>query len=255
MSLPNQSFDIAVVMPMFNEEEGIVGWLQDLYGSFISIGIANPVFCVIDDQSTDSSFSLVTNLQQTGFPVRVSKTAVNMGHGPATYRALEAGLATKARIVLSIDGDGQFEPNEVAEFSQLGKLYNFQVAEGCRINREEPGYRKILSLSTRLLVFCRCHKFPIDANTPLRLYDPNYLASILCVIPRNSLVPNLHISSISRSLDVEIHSRNVHFLQRRGSPTGTMFGPSKQKLLPSKRLVKFGLAAIREWFVNNGSKI
>jgi len=157
------------------------------------------------------------------------------------------GLSSNALFVLSIDGDGQFVPSEVADFFKLSSSSNFQVAEGCRINRDEPGYRKVLSFLTRLLVFSRSRRLPKDGNTPLRLYNPKFLLTVLELIPEISLIPNLRLSCISRNLGVRIQSRDVNFLQRRGAPSGTMFGPSKQRLMPSKRLLKFVFSAFKEW--------
>jgi dolichol-phosphate mannosyltransferase len=236
-----------VVMPQFNEETIICSFLESLKTALEIQGIHLAKFICIDDKSTDGSVESLLSLASSGFPLEIKTNTVNLGHGPTTVRALFAGLDTNSDFVLAIDGDGQFNPSEVAEACKLALVNDFAVLECQRINREEPVFRKLVSLFTRVLISIRTHRMVADANTPLRIYKNTYLSEVINQIPTKSLIPNLHMSCISRSKDYKIGSHKVNFLTKISGEESTMFGRGRRKYLPSSRFVKFCFRAILEW--------
>ena len=234
-------------MPQFNEEAVICSFLQSLRTAFLVSGIQVTNFVCVDDKSTDGSVKSLISLASSGFPLEIKTNAVNLGHGPTTLRALFAGLDTNSDFVLAIDGDGQFNPSEVAEACKLALLNDFAVLECQRINREEPVFRKLVSLFTRVLILIRAHRIVADANTPLRIYKNTYLSEVIDQIPTMSLIPNLHMSCISRSNNYKIGTHKVNFLSKISGEESTMFGRGKRQYMPSSRFVTFCLRAALEW--------
>ena len=61
---------VAVVMPAWNEEAGIVEFLTEIRDSFETKQV---FFVVVDDASSDNSVAILRQLEKQGFPVRISQ--------------------------------------------------------------------------------------------------------------------------------------------------------------------------------------
>ena len=235
---------ISVVMPAFNESEGIADFILELASDLKSY---KPTFIVIDDCSTDSTYATVKALSLLYPSIEVHRNDTNIGHGPSTYLALEYGLLSKAEIIVAIDGDGQFKGKDVKRAVDEISQSNFDIVEGVRVDREDPFFRNLISSITRILIYLRSRKLPQDGNTPLRIYRAHILNEILPKLPLFSPVPNLYISAYARSNDLRILEIHVESIKRRGStPNGSTWNTTKTKI-PSKKFIKFCFAAFRSW--------
>lgn len=235
---------VAVVMPAWNESEGISGFLTELHDDLTRF---DPIFIVVDDRSTDATAEVVREVAARGIPVEVHTNDQNMGHGPSTLRALRLGLETDSSAVVALDGDGQFIGSDVA--SVVEKLLTSQadVVEGVRRERNDPLYRRGVSAATRGLVWARSGQHPADANTPLRAYGPDILGQLLAVLPPDASTPNLLISAICRRSGLRIMEIPVRSIPRRGSDQQGSTWKNRRKSLPSRRFVDFCTNAAREW--------
>ena len=234
---------LCVVMPAWNECEGIGGFLEELNAALLD---RNPTFIVIDDCSTDSTREVIEVAGRSGIRVLVETNEQNSGHGPSTMRALTLGLESGADVVMALDGDGQFRGADLAHVVDVLESGGFDVVEGVRTSRKDPAYRKVVTTGTRLMVWARTRQMPADANTPLRAYRPEALARLLQEVPAHSLTPNLMISVLCRTWEVNLSEVPVVSLPRRGaSAIGSTWG--KGSLIPSKRFVSFCRAAVTEW--------
>ena len=235
---------IAVVMPAWNEAEGISEFITELHDSLAQW---EPTFFVIDDKSTDNTAHTIQGLEASGLPVTVHTNTNNLGHGPSTFRALQAGLRTKADAIIALDGDGQFIGSDVNSVVSTLFATGADVVEGVRRSRNDPFYRQAVSAITRTLVWSRARGWPVDANTPLRAYRPETLEFLLGRIPDSASTPNLLISAICRQAGLTIIELPVRSIPRRGSDQQGSTWKAKNKSLPSKRFVKFCMRAAREW--------
>ncbi len=235
---------VAVVMPAWNEVEGIAGFLDELRDALAEWTVQ---FIVVDDCSSDGTPDAVRAAGESGTPVSVLSNEVNRGHGPSTMRALRAGLATGADVVVAIDGDGQFVGSDVATVvARIGSGTDL-VVEGVRSDRGDAAYRRITSEVTRALVWSRARRLPADANTPLRAYRPELLRRLLDRVPPDAMTPNLIISALCRKWRVPLAEVPVASRPRRGaSAQGTTWG-ARRASLPSRRFVTFCLRATGEW--------
>ncbi len=235
----------AVVMPAWNEEEGIGEFLAELE---LSLRLAGPQFIVVDDQSTDATFMLLENLAISGFPVVVTRNATNLGHGPSTVLALSMGLASCPDVIVAIDGDGQFFGEDVAQALKAFSDENIDILEGVRQARDEPRFRRGVTLFTRLLVWSRTGRMPRDANTPLRIYRPAALQSLLASIPEDLLTPNLVFSVLTRNSHLIMREFPVRSIPRRGSNQQGSTWLARTQWWPSRRFLVFCRKALRQWF-------
>jgi len=106
-----KSLDLCIVMPAWNEEEGIGLFLKEIESNLLDIGLK---FVVVDDKSTDKTVQVVEQLANNGMNITLIKNSINLGHGPSTLLALKAGLESGASTILAIDGDGQFLGTDLA---------------------------------------------------------------------------------------------------------------------------------------------
>ena len=235
---------VTVVMPAWNEAEGIEGFLEELDSALAEW---TTEFIVVDDRSTDGTALSARAAGQGGVRVSVLPNDMNRGHGPSTMRALRAGLASGADIIVAIDGDGQFLGPDVRRVVAVLAEGTGQVVEGVRSGRGEAAYRRATSEVTRALVWTRARRLPADANTPLRAYRPEVLGRLLDRVPPDAMTPNLIISALSRKWDVPLVEVPVASRPRRGaSAHGTTWG-ARRASLPSRRFVEFCLRATGEW--------
>lgn len=235
-----------MVMPAYNEAEGIVEFLQELNES---LAAWNPAFVVVDDASRDGTAEAARAASTLVPPVDVivQPNPVNRGHGPSTLEALRLGLASGADAVVAIDGDGQFTGSDVARVVQTLLEGDIEVVEGVRTARGDALYRRGTSLVTRMLVWSRSKAWPQDANTPLRAYQPAALAALLGQVPQDAMTPNLIISALCRRTRMRIAQVPVASRPRRGSTAhGSTWG-SRRASLPSRRFISFCTKAAGQW--------
>ena len=178
-------------MPVYNEEQGVAEFILEIGSSLRDYKV---VFIVINDCSTDGTIEKIMELTQMGVEIILKNNEHNMGHGVSTRRGLEEALSLRSDLILSVDGDGQFLGEEIANIVKLSIENPDCVIEGVRKNRSEPYYRRVVTNFTRLLVMSRTFKLVKDANTPLRAYPPALLTRIFSKVPSQALTPNLFIS-------------------------------------------------------------
>lgn len=235
---------IAVVMPAYNEADGIAGFLQEIV-DHVAPRCGRLSVIVADDRSTDATASVVAQLELPG--VEVQTQAANRGHGPTALAAYRAGLATSADLIVHVDGDGQFTGEDIARVIAALGAESADVVHGVRRGREDPWYRRVLSAGLRLVVRPFAGRGVPDINTPLRAYRPEVIATLLDAVGPDALVPHVHFSLAEARRRMRVRYVAVRSLPRRGSETtGTMWGTSGQPMLPPPRLRAFARDALIE---------
>jgi glycosyltransferase involved in cell wall biosynthesis len=97
---------IVIIIPCFNEEDTIKDLILSIPKSMA--GITRSEVIVIDDGSNDQTALLA---KEAG--ALVISHARNMGVGAAFNTGIERAIECGADIVVNIDGDGQFDPNDI----------------------------------------------------------------------------------------------------------------------------------------------
>jgi glycosyltransferase involved in cell wall biosynthesis len=234
--IKSKSFAIAVVMPVYNEAEGIKEFLQDLNEIFQDY---NTIFIIIDDMSTDQSVKEIDNTsKEINLPIKLIKNKINLGHGPSTFIALAEG-AKIAQTVISMDGDGQFYSKDIKQGYDVFTNNRLDILEGVRVNRNDPWFRKTITFLLKYFVYFKSRQLPLDANTPLRFYKSDVLLYLLDCLEKNTSITNIFISVLSRRQRLKIGNYQVLSRQRRGLvETGSTWG-SHNRNIPSKNFIKF----------------
>lgn len=227
---------VAVVMPAWNESEGILTFLAEIADAMQGYDVS---FVVVDDCSTDDTGQAANSLDKPQTRVIVTRNAVNQGHGPSTITALRLGSELGTDAVIAVDGDGQFNGADMRLLVDRVLVGDVDVVEGLRQERGNPLYRRVASLGTRALVASKARAWPTDANTPLRAYRGEVLLALLTAVPTNSLTPNLVISALTRRWHLPVAEIPVLVRDRLGeSAVGTTWG-ARAASLPTSRFLKF----------------
>lgn len=237
---------VAVVIPAFNEAEGLAAFLAEITSSFAEYDVSG-ILIVVDDASTDDT-SVVAKAHAD-----VIRATANRGHGPTALAAYDAGLRSGAQVIVHVDGDGQFYGRDIARVAAALHTTDAEVVHGVRRGRTDPWFRRALSASVRVAVLVLCGRSVPDVNTPLRAYRPDALRRLLTEVPGTALVPHVHFSIAEARHGLRVRYVSVSSIPRRGGAAqGTMWGAGRTRIfLPPRRLMRFArLALVELWRVD-----
>jgi len=99
---------LLVIIPAFNEEEKIGEVIQKIPKKLS--GISKIHVLVIDDGSIDNTSKIAKDLG-----IKVIKNYFNMGVGAAFARGLQYALDNNFNLMVNIDGDAQFNPEDISK--------------------------------------------------------------------------------------------------------------------------------------------
>lgn len=234
---------IAVVMPVYNEATSISNFVTEILNHPRA---TETTLLVVNDASTDDSGDVLDALASSDPRLHVLHNAQNMGHGPSTIRALTAGVESSADVIVATDGDGHIATEDLFDLGEAAWEHN-SVVEGVRASRDDPWFRRLASLGTRLLVWTRSGMWPTDANTPHRAYPREYLAGLLGRLPEKASTPNLLTSAITRTTDEGVREQPITVINRNvADPHGSTWG-QRLRAVPSSRFIRFCVKATVEW--------
>ncbi|MDM4761501.1 glycosyltransferase family 2 protein [Galbitalea sp. SE-J8] len=240
---------VVVVMPAYNEAEGLPGFIDDIRDAASAAG-RTVRFAIVDDRSTDGTAEAVRALGDD--TVTVVTADENRGHGPTALASYRLGLGEGADVIVHVDGDGQFHGRDIVRVIAALESSGADCVHGVRHDRTDPWFRRAISLILRFAVLVIARRPIPDINTPLRAYRPAALRRLLDDVPADALVPHVHFSIAESAHGFSVEHVAVTSIPRRGTgPTGTMWGGGRSRLLPSSRLVRFVAGALGElWRVD-----
>jgi dolichol-phosphate mannosyltransferase len=239
---------VAIVMPAYNEADGIEEFLRELDKELAEhVGLLTIV--VVDDCSTDGTLDVVrrtaASLRST---VICEQNDRNRGHGPTAMAAYERGLAEQPDLVVHVDGDGQFEAFDIARVIRH-LAAGADAVVGVRQGRTDPWYRSLLSTSLRVYLRAVARIKALDPNCPLRAYRAETLQRLLHSLPADTMIPSVYLSILEHRLRTDLVELPVRSRVRRGvAAIGTAWGPGRAAI-PPRRLIEFVVAAGRESLV------
>ncbi|HRY82975.1 MAG TPA: glycosyltransferase family 2 protein [Candidatus Moranbacteria bacterium] len=114
---------IFIAIPAFNEADVI----QDVIQEIQSAGYRNII--IIDDGSQDNTFKKAKEMAG----VTALRHKINRGKGAATKTGIEAAKLLGADIIVTMDGDGQHDPQDVKNLIEPILKNNCDVVLGTRL--------------------------------------------------------------------------------------------------------------------------
>ncbi|HKL16957.1 MAG TPA: glycosyltransferase family 2 protein [Patescibacteria group bacterium] len=199
-----------ILIPAFNEEKTIqkvINRCQPFADEIV----------VIDDGSKDKT-SLIA--KKNG--AKVFKHEVNLGLGAALITGFEAALKIGADIVVTLDADGQHNPEEVPKLVQEIKN-GAQFVVGSRMkhkSKKMPALRYFYNLGANLITYLLYGVWSSDSQSGLRAFSKD----ALCKINLNS-----QEMEVSSEFFKEVKKHNLVFKEVTIEPIYTKYSLSKGK--------------------------
>jgi len=149
-------------MPAFNEEASLRTVLRD---------IEKEGFCkiiVVDDGSTDKTYAIAKEMGCVAL-----KHTLNRGKGAATQTGLDAAKLLKAKIVVTMDADGQHVAKDIKSLVKPIQEKKCDVTLGSRLLSKKgmPLTRKIINLIGNIITYLFYGIYVTDSQSGFRAYS------------------------------------------------------------------------------------
>lgn len=166
--------DVSVVVPLYNEEESLVELVAWIDRVMTANSLSYEVI-MIDDGSTDRSWSVVEQLRAEYGSVRGISFMRNYGKSAALYCGFEMA---RGEVVVTMDADLQDSPDEIPELRRMILEEGYDLVSGWKRKRYDPiGKRwpsKFFNFTARLISGIKLHDF----NCGLKAYRRKVVKSI-----------------------------------------------------------------------------
>lgn len=180
---------IAVVIPMYNEENNIRILHQAIEGVFAKMSSYDPIFYFVDDGSSDKSLSIARELAASLKNVNVVALSRNFGK----EAALSAGLreAADAAAVVLIDADMQHPPEYIPIFLEAWEE-GADVVVGIRgENPDESMFRRTCSRLFATIMSFLSQVPTARGATDFRILDRQVVVAFNSLSERNRVTRTL----------------------------------------------------------------
>lgn len=187
---------ISVLVPIFNEEQGIENVLMEIKQVLSRLNY-NFEIIAIDDGSTDSSLEIITKIEG----IRIYKHVRNIGYGAAIKTGLRK--STGKNIVI-IDADGTYPVDIIPELLKEVKEYAMVVGARPMGSKNIPKFRKPMKwIIGKLANYLTQTKIP-DLNSGLRVFQKDIAMKFFQMYPKGfSFTTTITLAMHSNGFDVK----------------------------------------------------
>ena len=125
--------DVSLVIPLYNEDESLiplVEWIEHVVSGKYTYEII-----LVDDGSTDSSWSKIESLSQDRQHLRAFRFRRNYGKSAALHTGFEN---SRGDVVITLDADMQDSPDEIPELYRMIREGGYDIVSGWKKKRFDP---------------------------------------------------------------------------------------------------------------------
>lgn len=157
--------DHAIIIPAYNESKTIREVVQR------ALALCQHVI-VIDDGSIDGTADEIADL-----PVVLLRNDRNSGKAASLWRGMQYAMNRGASAVISLDGDGQHEPEDIPRFLEMARKYPNHIIIGSRLadRRAIPARRYYANRVANFLISWAAGYYIKDSQSGFRLYPASLL--------------------------------------------------------------------------------
>lgn len=197
-----------VVIPCLNEERAIEGVLAGVLAQCRDV-------IVIDDGSTDRTVEFAKRL-----PVTLLRHPERRGKGEALRTGFREALRRGASGILTMDGDGQHDPADIACLLEAARTWPHAVVIGARMLRREqqPTARRRANDFASWGISWGCGKPVIDAQSGQRWY-PRAAVELAGTATQDFVFETALLIAATRELDMQIVSVPIATRYHNGART------------------------------------
>ena len=197
------SFDLSVVVPVYNEADNLEPLHAELTQALTNLGRSFEIV-YIDDGSTDRSFAVLGELQRRDAHVVVVRFPRNYGQ----TAALAAGFDhASGAVLVALDADGQNDPADIP--AMLAKLdEGYDVVAGWRLPRRDPLLSRrfpsaVANAIIGLITGVRMH----DYGCTLKVMRHDVVRGLRLYGEMHRFIPALADDLGARIAEVQVHHR------------------------------------------------
>jgi undecaprenyl-phosphate 4-deoxy-4-formamido-L-arabinose transferase len=192
--------ELSVVIPVYNEEEGLPALFGRLYPALDALAVSYEILFV-NDGSTDRSAGLLAE-QQRARPDVTRVVLFNGNYGQ--HMAVLAGFEhSRGDMIVTLDADLQNPPEEIARLvEKMNEGYDYVGT--IRRQRQDSAWRKVASRWMNRLREGITHVKMTDQGCMLRAYSRNVIDTINQCQEVNTYIPALAYTFSSRPVEIEV---------------------------------------------------
>lgn len=159
---------VAAVIPAYNEATTI----RDIVAR---TGRQVPHVIVVDDGSSDATAS-----ESSSAGAEVIQNVRNLGKSASLWRGIDAALAHSVSAVVTLDGDGQHRPEDIARLIQAARDYPQHIIIGARLHERAamPAARYYANRFANFWIAWAAGYPILDSQSGLRLYPSTLLRAL-----------------------------------------------------------------------------
>jgi dolichol-phosphate mannosyltransferase len=184
---PSPRPKISLVVPLYNEEEGVASLLGRCTGALEAVTRDFEVICV-DDGSTDRTLQLLKSYREGDPRVKIAVLSRNFGH----QAAYTAGLSlARGEVVVMMDGDLQDPPELIGRMYATMAEKQCDVVYGKRVGHSEPWPRQSV-VNAFHRVFRQFSRLRGDADVGnFAMFNRKVLDALLRMGEKNRYLPGM----------------------------------------------------------------
>ncbi len=196
---------LSIVIPVYNENDSIITLLHEI--QTVLSGQKNYEIIIVDDGSTDSTFTLLIKNQNFYPQLTIIKLRKNFGKATALNAAFKF---VRSEIVITMDGDLQDDPKEIPQF--IAKIEEgYDLVSGWKYPRNDPLSKilpsKIFNYLTRIITGVNIHDF----NCGYKAYKKIVLENIDLYGEMHRYIPALAAWNGFKLSEIKINHRPRRF--------------------------------------------
>jgi undecaprenyl-phosphate 4-deoxy-4-formamido-L-arabinose transferase len=197
--------ELAVVIPVYNEEANLPVLMQRLMPVMQSLGKSFEII-FIDDGSRDQSLEILT-----GFTKNEQVKVVELTRNYGQHAAIMAGFSiTQADIVITLDADLQNPPEEITNLVKVMKEGRYDVVGTIRKGRKDSFFRilpsKIINMVARRITGVNMR----DWGCMLRAYRRPVVERMIQCHEHATFIPALAMVFAKRVTEIEVAHEERH---------------------------------------------
>ncbi|MGH8789850.1 MAG: glycosyltransferase [Cupriavidus necator] len=199
-SLQISPVEVSVVIPVYNEEDGLQALFDRLYPALDGLGESYEII-FINDGSVDRSAQMLA----AQFHKRPDVTRVVLFNGNfGQHMAILAGFEhTRGKIVITLDADLQNPPEEIPRLVETMRAGHDYVGT-IRRQRNDTAFRRYASRAMNRLRERITKIRMTDQGCMLRAYDRNVVDTINACREVNTFIPALAYTFASNPVEIEV---------------------------------------------------
>jgi dolichol-phosphate mannosyltransferase len=197
----NNEPSFAVVVPFFNEERNVRAVCGELRG-ILETKLPGGEVILIDDGSTDKTGAKLEEVAVTWPQCRVFHLGENQGQSAALLYGFSKSVA---RILVTMDGDGQNDPRDIEKL--LVKLEGVDMVVGARVDRKDSWMRRQISRIANSVRSELLGDEVSDAGCALKVFRREVASAFIPIQTLYSFMPALAVAAGFRVIEEPISHR------------------------------------------------